>query len=174
MPLADDAFVAAEGRREEFRMQVRGVLVHASAARFLFEFADARFEPDGRARVEVLQLAHDEPVDPVLALDDGLHPPAQQPDEPAANERDERRERAARRPRVVAHLRAEIGRQNGERIGELINEERRAARQRRLEHGVDLGSIHARFTLAAHALAYLRYDGVDVDGCAHRAAILGL
>src|SRR5439155_23212632 len=79
-------------------------------------------EYPGRALIELLDRADEEPVDVVLALECREQPPAKKADERTAHERDRRPEREPARARVVRDLGTEVMRQRDEWLAELIDE----------------------------------------------------
>src|SRR5439155_20140272 len=160
---ADDRLVAAEARLEVHRVEVRCEVVLAPLRELALEALQARVEPRRRPVAQVGDRARRELVDALLALAQRRRPPAQEPDDRPAREGDERADERLAAGRVVADLLAERLSERGDRVRELLGEERPPARQRQRERGFDLGTVRPALAALAHALADFCHDRVDVD-----------
>src|SRR2546428_12062145 len=160
---ADHWLVAAEARLEIHRVEVRGEVVLAPLREVALEALQTRVEPRRRTVAQVGDRASRELVDALLALAKRRRPPAQEPDDRPAREGDERSDDRLAAGRVVADLLAECLGERGDRVGELLREERPSAGERQRERGLDLGTVRPALAPLAHALAHLGHHRVDVD-----------
>src|SRR5439155_24531806 len=116
---ADDRFVAAAARLEVHRVQVRGDLVLATLLPLALEALEARAEAR-RYLAFVVVRRREQPVDPLLALEDRSHPPADERDDDLPGIRDDRAHDRLAASRVVLDLLVEGLGERGERILEVV------------------------------------------------------
>src|SRR5207237_10038020 len=116
---ADDRLVAAEARLEVHRVQVRGDLVLAPLLPIALETLEARAEAR-RHLAFVVVRRREQPIDPLLALEDRSHPPADERDDDPSGVRDDWADDRLVASRVVLDLLVEGLGERGERILQVL------------------------------------------------------
>ena len=139
-------------------MQIRGdeVLVPE------LDLAQALLEAGRRPVAQIEERARHELVDTFLPLGDRGEPPAQESDERASRDRDDRADVPLAALGVVRDVLIEDLGERLERILQLLAEDRPPTRQWQCERRVEIGPVLAALTLLAHARADFREDRVEV------------